>query len=50
MENSRVAGVALGVVIGVLICAGAIYLAAQWSARTIATASLIDPPIIFVPK
>jgi hypothetical protein len=50
MENSRVAGVALGVVVGVLICAGLLYATAQWGARTIATASLIDPPIIFVPK
>jgi hypothetical protein len=50
MENSRVAGVAFGVVIGVLICAGLVYVTAQWGMRTITTASLLDPPIIFVPK
>lgn len=50
MENSRIAGIALGVVIGVLICAGLFYVTAQWGVRTVSTASLIDPPIIFMPK
>jgi hypothetical protein len=50
MEGSRVGGVALGVVFGLLICAGILYATANWGVRTITTAAIIDPPIIFVPK
>jgi hypothetical protein len=50
MENSRVAGVAFGVVLGVLICAGILFFTADWGVRKITTAAVIDPPIIFFPK
>ncbi len=50
MTASRIGSVALGVVIGAFVIAGTLFLLADWGAHKFETATLISPPILFVPK